>query len=127
MGVQLCGFYQPLSVIPPERLEGAEIFSAFSSLDRHLELKERDLTAHVGSQSYPRLRLRSARQLDYCGRKYLRLEFGRGGAPWLKPLTFCCWADGHLEAGVGGHDIVEAVTIGYPQYSAEWVVKQIAC
>lgn len=127
MSIQLRGFYRAKPVVEPERLEGSEIFAALADQQRYLELRERDLTVQVGQHTYPLLRLRSARQLDYCGRKYLRLEFGRRGAPWLRPLTLCCWSEDGMEAGVGGHGVVETLIVGYPQFASEWVVEQRAC
>ncbi len=119
MGIQVRGYHRSLPVVPPERLDGVQVFQAFSEPQRIIEFMHQDLTVHVGGVSYPCLHLRSVHQTHD---KVLCLVFVRLSAPWQGPLIFYCHADGkNVEAS--GRQIAKAVTIGYPQFRSEWVVE----
>lgn len=121
MSIQVSGRYRSLPVVQPKRLDGVQIFQAFSEPQRVIELMHHDLTVHVGEVSHPRLHLRSVHQTDDEG--LLRLVFVRLCALWQGPLTFYCRADGSISPEAGGGQIAKAVTIGYPEFPVEWVLQ----
>lgn len=125
-GITVRSYWRSNPVVPAERLQGAAVFAAFSNQQRLLELWKRDITVHSGGVSYPLLRLRHVHSFVNSLGRGMRLQFSRPTAPWLEPLLFCCWADEDISQSVECRKLIEAVTVGYPQYPVELVVEQIA-
>ena len=99
------------------RLEGKDIFLAFSTHQGQLELGSVDLNIHTESGSYPCLRLRGAYYFTHCGGGVLRLTFGRLGAMWQEIPNFFCTQSGQhpFPSLYPAKQAIIAVTVGYPE------------